>query len=311
MRHPRLTWQGAFHHVMNRGLDDNQIFFSKNLKEKYLQLIEEKSNRYKIRIFAHCIMDNHFHMVLENTSGKLSDFMKQLNSMFGAYYRTVAGGKGYVFHDRFKSTLIQDETYLLTSIIYTLLNPVRAGITKMFATYQWSSAQYYFAKTRHPFLDQTFVDDLFGDKKQLFSAVLNFIGKELEIRTTKFGDVLGSEGFLEKAESIYNRRKHYSIEEYKRIEDKEKSFEPVEKIYQEFRIEKNICFEEQDFSTHEGSKLRGELLVRLKDLSGMTYREIKELPEFCGINFSALGSLYKRTQLRLKEKCQNAKDRPR
>lgn len=285
---------------MNRGLDDNQIFYSQELKEKYLELVEEKSKRYKINIFAYCIMDNHFHLVLENTSGKLSDFMKQLNSIFGSYYRSVVGGRGYVFHDRFKSTLIQDESYLITSIVYCLLNPVRAGITDMFVMYPWSSAQFYFSDFHHPFLEQNFIDELFGDKKQLLSSVINFVDKKLNIKITKFGGVLGDDSFLVKAKNMYNRRKIHTVKKCMRIEDG--YFEPIEKVYQEYQKEKNIKLSEFNFSTHEGSKLRGELLVRLKDLTGMTYKEIKELPEFRGIRFSAMGNLYKRTKFRLFEK---------
>jgi len=44
----------------------------------------------------------HYHLVLENNNGRMSDFLGQLNGLYGMYYRKVEGGKGYVFQSRFK-----------------------------------------------------------------------------------------------------------------------------------------------------------------------------------------------------------------
>jgi REP element-mobilizing transposase RayT len=58
----------------------------------------------------------------------MSDFLGQLNGLYGMYYRKEEGGKGYVFQSKFKSTLIENDSYLSQSLLYLLLNPVRAGI---------------------------------------------------------------------------------------------------------------------------------------------------------------------------------------
>ena len=86
MRHARLTWQGAFHHVMNRGHNKEAIFSAEDLKKQYLQILAEYSLLYKIKIFGFCIMDNHFHMILQNYSGRLSEFMKQKSACLFTYY---------------------------------------------------------------------------------------------------------------------------------------------------------------------------------------------------------------------------------
>ncbi|MFC2146085.1 transposase [Acidobacteriota bacterium] len=72
---------------MNRGYDGNPIFAGNVTKSHFLDYLESAVTKMKMRIFAYCIMDNHYHMVLENTSGKMSDFMKLLNGNFGMYYR--------------------------------------------------------------------------------------------------------------------------------------------------------------------------------------------------------------------------------
>jgi len=70
----------------------------------------------------------------------MSDFAKLLNGQYGAYYRKMVGGKGYVFQSRFKSTIIKNDGYLIKSIEYCLQNPVRAGIVSHAEHYIWSSA---------------------------------------------------------------------------------------------------------------------------------------------------------------------------
>ena len=59
--------------------------------------------RLKIRILAYCLMDSHYHLVIENSSGHMADFFKLLNGDYGTYYRKRHGGNGYVFQGRYKS----------------------------------------------------------------------------------------------------------------------------------------------------------------------------------------------------------------
>ena len=146
MKRVRITYEGAFHHVMNRGINDEDIFSPGKCKTHFLDYLETYSRKLKIRIFAYCIMDNHYHLVLENSSGRLSDFGRDLNGNYGMFYRKLKGGKGYVFQNRFKSTLIQDDSYLKMTIAYVLSNPVKAGIVEEFSQYIWSSGSMYFSK---------------------------------------------------------------------------------------------------------------------------------------------------------------------
>src|SRR4030042_1581932 len=124
MRRARITYEGAFHHVMNRGIEGLAIFSEDYLKEKFIEFLSDKQEKLKIHLFAYCVMDNHYHLVLENTGGRMGNFMKQLNGQFGTFYRKQVKGRGYVFQNRFKSILIQDTTYLQMAVAYVLRNPV-------------------------------------------------------------------------------------------------------------------------------------------------------------------------------------------
>jgi REP element-mobilizing transposase RayT len=256
-----MTWQGAFHHIMNKGINEEKIFADKELKSKYLELIEEKSKTNKIRIFAYCIMDNHYHLVLENSSSKLSEFMKNLNSQYGFYYRKVKGGKGYVFQDRFKSILIQNESYLLNAILYVVQNPVKAKCTERFNDYPWSSGSLYFSGERNSFIDVNFVESIFSNKEKFFMFLGDTHMHELDIKKSKFGQILGDEAFIMEAEKKYDRREEDCLKQNKRVEDQ--YFQPVEKIIFEFQHKNKIKIEDIDRRTYEGKRLRGEFLVLL------------------------------------------------
>ncbi|HUT65127.1 MAG TPA: transposase [Spirochaetota bacterium] len=112
MRAARVTYSGAYHHIMGRGVDGKNIFPNDELKRYFLEIIREKSMQLKIRIFAYCLMDNHYHLILQNSSGMLAGFIGQLNGQYGK-----RGGMGYVFQGRYKSTLIQEYPYLSVSIL--------------------------------------------------------------------------------------------------------------------------------------------------------------------------------------------------
>ena len=305
MRHARLTWPGALHHVMNRGLNGENIFEGDDFKSAYLAFLGEESQRYKIRIFSFTIMTNHFHIILENATGKLSEFMKALNGKYAKFYRKEIGGRGYVFHDRFKSTLIQDESYLRTAILYTILNPVRAKIVELAEQYKWSSLQFYFnesAEKEYNFLDKTFVEELFGSGAHLLSVLGTGKDLKLEEKNCKFGRVMGSEEFIKEAKEKYDRRMPNQVDLNKRFEDR--YFQPAEKVLMEFKsiIGKNI--NEIDTHTYEGKRQRGELLVYLKDLAGLKYYEIVELEYglFTDVSLNSLSKLYGNAKKRMQIK---------
>lgn len=299
MRHARLTWKGAFHHVMNRGHNREAVFKDDYLKTKYLKIISEEAALMKIHIYCYCIMDNHFHMILQNSSGRLSDFMKRAHTRYGIFYRKMNGGKGYVFHDRFKSTVIQNESYLISAIIYVLQNPLRAKIVNDPYSYVWSSASLYFSNKKS-FLDSKFVETLFVSKVN----INNFIRKAASIKNnennSKYGIVMGSPEFKHEASKFFDRRKNKIEKLNKREEDK--YFEPIEKVYYEFEKRIGKTIEEIDTANYEGKRKRGEFLVLLRDLSGLKYSEIYEIDIFRDIRFSYLSKLYSETKKRLKKK---------
>ena len=276
------------------------------MKRAFIDILAETSRKLKIKIIAYCVMDNHYHLVVENSSGRLSEFFKHLNGRFGIHYRKKKGGKGYVFQSRFKSEIIQDESYLIAVIAYVLMNPVRAGLTTDFMTYPWSSAQSYY-QGEFPVTDREYLQGLFGSKRNFVSQVQGLGDRELPLLRTDVGEVIGSEDFAEKALEQFERRSGEEGRERKRTDDR--YFDPLEKVIQEFERMKGINIDEIDIVKYAGKRLRGELLVYLKDNGGLTYEEIAEMSVFSDIQMVSLGKLYQDALRRFKRRSQEVKHR--
>lgn len=291
MRQPRFTFPGAFHHCVNRAHGDEGIFGGEENKQKFIELLAEKIPLFRLRLFAYCLMDNHYHLVLENSSGRMSDFFRNLNTQFASHYRRAYGGRGYVFQSRFYSTLIEDETYLRQAIAYVLANPVRATISKGYRQYPWSSGAAHFGKKTPAWIDAAMVEELFASRSALDEAVTMSVGHILPVQKTHFGPILGAEDFLEKAVSRFERRQKPDAKKKRRTNDF--GFVPVEQVIWEFERKRGERVETIKTHGYAGKRLRAELLVLLREQAGLTNREISEMPLFAELNYKSLSQIYK------------------
>lgn len=275
---------------MNRGINGEKIFPDDRYKATFVRLLAENVLRYRMRLLAYCVMDNHYHLVLENASGKLSDFFKGLNTGYAFYYRKGMGGQGYVFQSRFVSTFIQDEAYLKMAILYVLQNPVNARIVPDSRQYPWSSVKLNDAKSDLGWLDVEFVRELFGGSEQLDESLQTKKVEKLQTLKTRFGPFLGDDSFVEKAMERYELSGRPDAEKRKRQDDF--SFEPESKVTREFEKAMGVNLDRLDTKSTAGKRLRAELLVRLRDLAGMKFREIAELPVFSDLHYLSLAHIY-------------------
>ncbi len=304
MRRARLTFEGAYHHVMNRGINGEEIFRKGKWKENFLEIIQDRSKKLGIKIFTYCIMDNHYHIILQNSSGRLSQFMKDLDGQYGLLYRKIVGGKGYVFQSRYKSTLIQEGEYLIIAVLYVLLNPVRAKITNNPYNYMWSSIHEYFNGISSNIVDNKFIEGLFDTKANFLNLLKEWSSnKELPITKTREGYVLGDEEFKNKSLEKSDRRKSGEVSPNRRLEDVRKD---ITDILKEFESDKGIKINDIDTKTKIGRGLRNELIVRLRDEGVVRYTEINLLHPFKDLKYSYLGRLYRVA----KEEMQKCKHRP-
>ena len=86
-------------------------------------------------------MTNHYHLMIETPEGNLSQGMRHLNGVYTQRFNQRHQRVGHVFQGRYKSILVQKESYLLELSRYIVLNPVRAKMVGKAENWKWSSYQ--------------------------------------------------------------------------------------------------------------------------------------------------------------------------
>ena len=124
----RIEFPGGLYHVTSRGDRREAIYLSDADRQYWLELLGQVCTRYNWLCHAYCLMDNHFHIVVETIDGNLSAGMRHLNGVYTQWHNRSHNRVGHVFQGRFKAIIVQREAYLLELARYVVLNPVRAGI---------------------------------------------------------------------------------------------------------------------------------------------------------------------------------------
>lgn len=135
----RLDFPGAVHHVTTRGNARASIFVDDTDRQSLLGVLADVVALRHWRCHAYCLMDNHFHLLVETRDGDLSPGMRQLNGVYTQRFNRRHDRVGHLFQGRFKAILVDRETYLLELCRYVVLNPVRAGVVAEPLAYRWSS----------------------------------------------------------------------------------------------------------------------------------------------------------------------------
>ena len=207
----RITFPGAFYHVTSRGNERKSIFKSNRDREKFLEYFQSATLRYDAIIHAYCLMENHYHILIETPSGNLSQIMHHLNGAYTTYYNVKRDRSGHLFQGRYKGILIDADEYAKELSRYIHLNPVRAKIVEKPEEYKWSSFQDYIGD-REPseWLNRDFILGYFGAtpsraQKMYKSFVNSLLGKEYEspLEDTIASTILGCNDFINYVKETY------------------------------------------------------------------------------------------------------------
>jgi len=162
----RLEYAGALYHVTSRGNGRSKIFRSSEDRSTFLDILAEVIQKYAWQLHAYCLMDNHYHLVVETPHGNLSLGMRQLNGVCTQAFNWRHRTTGHLFQGRYKAILVDKERYLLELCRYVVLNPVRAGMADKPERWLWSSYRATAGLSAVPeFLTTDWLLSQFGKKK--------------------------------------------------------------------------------------------------------------------------------------------------
>lgn len=149
-RHLRIEYPGAFYHVYSRGNQKQPIFLSDEDRYYFLKILRDTHERLGTIFHVYCLMNNHYHLVLETPRGNLSRTMHFINTAYSIHINTKHERCGHLFQGRFKAILMEAEAYARTLTKYIHGNPVRDGSVDHPEHFEWSSCQEYFDLRRPP-----------------------------------------------------------------------------------------------------------------------------------------------------------------
>ena len=135
----RIEFPGALYHVTSRGDGREVIYLDDQDRTIFLTVLAQVCDRFNWECHSFCLMGNHYHLLIETPDANLSQGMRQLNGVYTQRFNRSHGRVGHVFQGRYKSILVQKESYLLELSRYVVLNPVRAGMVRSAKDWPWSS----------------------------------------------------------------------------------------------------------------------------------------------------------------------------
>ncbi len=214
-RLPRFEIPGQPQHVIQRGNNREVIFVSDEDYQFYLQKLGDACKKYGCELHAYVLMTNHVHLLMTPYTGNgISKVMQYIGRYYVQYFNFQYQRTGTLWEGRYKATLLDSESYLLTCSRYIELNPVRAGMVNDPVEYPWSSYHYNALGkensllTPHSVYKELGIDEILSRTKYLalFSKHIPKADIEAIRNATNKAWVLGNERFKDNVDKLLNRR---------------------------------------------------------------------------------------------------------
>ena len=208
----RIEFPGAVYHVTSRGNAKQAIFIDDGDRGRFLDVLSMVVERFHWVCHAYCLMENHYHLLIETPSGNLSRGMRELNGVytqgFNQRYRRV----GHLFQGRYKAILVEKNNHLLSLCRYVVLNPVRVGLIKRPEQWRWSNYRATSGLMKKPsFLTDDWILSQFDGRKGIAvqkyrKFVMEGIDKESPWEALKGQIFYGTDEFIGQLSGLLNEK---------------------------------------------------------------------------------------------------------
>jgi REP element-mobilizing transposase RayT len=276
----RIEYEGAVYHITTRGNARRPIFKDNKDLLNFLNILQQVNKRYNWICHAYCLMNNHYHLVIETPDGNLSRGMRQLNGVYTQAFNKRHKRVGHIFQGRYKAILIQKESHLLEVCRYVVLNPVRAKMVEQPEQWKWSSYQSTAGRGKpHPCLQTDWVLGQFGRRREHAERsyrefVKAGIRKKDLWKDVQGQSILGEEGF---GDTLLDY-----VKGYQEIQDIPKSQRYID------RPELHDIITEKELSD---KKKRNQKIIEAIERYGYSQREIAR---YLGMHYASISRLARR-----------------
>jgi len=209
----RIEFPGAVYHITNRGNERKEIFRDDRDRKMFLDTLEDVTLRYNWLCHAYCLMENHYHLLIDTPDGNLSIGMRQLNGIYTQRFNKRHGRVGHLFQGRFKAVLVEKDSHLLEACRYVVLNPVRVERVQKPEEWGWSSYGATAGRTKpHPCLVIDWILGQFGSERKVAEAgyrrfIMDGIGGVSIWNSVRAQSVFGGDDFIESLSDYVKEKK--------------------------------------------------------------------------------------------------------
>ena len=290
----RVEYPGAYYHVINRGNAGERIFKNKRDKEKFLEYLAIAVERFSIVVHTYCLMDNHYHLLLQTREANLSKAIQWLNVSYATYFNKKRQRSGHLFQGRFNAILVDADNYLVQLSRYIHLNPVQAKIIASPDEFPWSSYPAYTEKMKCPgWLTTGEILSHFAKRKNTSIKKYRSFVEELDVasledpgKETFGGLILGDGSFIKWVQSTFLASQDNSeIPQLKIMQQKVPLDRIVDAVCAAYNCEKETIMQKGKHRSLE----RGMAIFLARDLSGLSG---KELGRHFGVSGAAITMRY-------------------
>ena len=218
----RIQFEGALYHITCRGNEKREIFKDDSDRLRFLETLKLSLNNYQVVLYCYVLMQNHYHLLVETPHGNISEFMRHFNITYTAYYNKRHNRVGHLYQGRYKSILVDKESYLTTLSRYMHLNPVRTEQfmfrparekEKYLKEYPWSSLLGYINEGKKSrLIDYALILSEYGGdtakgRMSYWKQIRRDIVEGLEVKSKVVGQsVLGTDEFVKWVKNTFATR---------------------------------------------------------------------------------------------------------
>ena len=268
----RLEFFGAFYHVTTRGDRRENIYENDSDREIFLSVLVSVCETFNWVCHAYCLMDNHYHLLIETPDANLSKGMRQLNGIYTQKFNRSHNRVGHVFQGRYKAILVEKDSYLLELARYIVLNPVRVGMVRSAKDWSWSSYRATAGQTKtHGFLQVDCLLAGFHRQKTMAIELYKQFVAQGKGQPSPWGALrnqvfLGNEGFVEQMQLLIGSDKNT-------VEIPMAQRRPIAKTIAEYEAQ---------------SQSRNDAILKTYKSGGYT---LKEVGDYFGLHYSTVSGI--------------------
>lgn len=295
-RQPRIEFPGAVYHVTSRGNERRNIFLEPRDYVRFEQALAAVKEKFGIKVYAYVLMTNHFHLLIETPKPNLNKVMHSLKLRYVNYFNRKHNRTGVFYQGRYKSQVIDKDSYLLEVLRYILLNPIRAGMVEKLVRYRWSSYLEYISRGKITDTEEIlkmFSEDRKTAIKKLKGHIAAGMKKDIkQWRMELYSDcVLGKESFIRKVKEEFRKKRiKKEVVLSANLKDEDKAEKLLKAVCEEYKIGTEGLRGKRG-SKNEARKIGIYLLCRK---TGLSNKEIAKF--FDNIHYSTISHMRERVE---------------